>query len=55
MKRNGHCLYSECKIQSLTSKRDSYFSSHWIYRIYLTKVVEIDFKSAVFNLCYQMI
>ena len=53
-KRNGYCLYSEYKKQGLTSKRDSYCASFWLYLIYLTKVIGIDFKSAVLNLCYQM-
>ena len=55
IKRNGHCLYSEYKIQGLTSKRDSYCASYCLYIIYLTKVLGIDFKSAVLNLYYQMI
>ena len=47
IKRNGYCLYSEYQIQ----KNDSYC----LYIIYLTKVLDIDFKSAVLNLYYQMI
>ena len=39
IKRNGHCLYSEYKIQGQTSKRDSYCASYSFYLIYLTKVV----------------
>ena len=31
MKRNGHCLYSECKIQCLTNKRDSLCKLLFIY------------------------
>ena len=50
LKRNGFCLYSEYKIQGLTSKKDSYCASYCLYKIYLTKVVGIDFKSAVLNL-----
>ena len=53
IKRNGFCLYSEYKIQSLTSKRDSYCASYCLYIIFLTKVLGIDFKSAVLNLYYQ--
>ena len=53
IKRNGFCLYSEYKIQSLKSKRDSYCASYSLYIIYLTKVLGIDFKSAVLNLYYQ--
>ena len=53
IKRNGYCLYSEYKIQSLTSKRDSYCASYCLYIIYLMKVLGIDFKSAVLNLFYQ--
>ena len=52
-KRNGYCLYSEYKLQGLTSKRDSYCASYCLYILYLTKVVGIDFKSAVLNLYYQ--
>ena len=54
-KRNGHCLYSEYKIQGLTSKLDSYCASYCLYIIYLTNVLRIDFKSAVLNLYYQRI
>ena len=28
MKRDGHCLYSEYKIQGLTSKKDSYCAKY---------------------------
>ena len=31
IKRNGRCLYSEYKIQGLTSKRDSYCASDCLY------------------------
>ena len=51
IKRNGYSLYSEYRIQ----KNDSYCSSYCLYIIYLTKVLDIDFKSAVLNLYYQMI
>ena len=50
-KRNGYCLYSEYHIQ----KNDIYCASYCLYIIYLTKVLGIDFKSAVLNLYYQMI
>ena len=49
IKRNGYCLYSEYQIQ----KNDSYCASYCLYIIYLTKVLGIDFKSAVLNLYYQ--
>ena len=49
IKRNGYCLYSEYQIQ----KNDSYCASYCLYIIYLTKVIGIDFKSAVLNLYYQ--
>ena len=49
IKRNGFCLYSEYQIQ----KNDSYCASYCLYIIYLTKIVGIDFKSAVLNLYYQ--
>ena len=49
IKQNGYCLYSEYQIQ----KNDSYCSSYCLYIIYLTKVIGIDFKSAVLNLYYQ--
>ena len=49
IKRNGHCLYSEYQIQ----KNDSFCASYCIYIIYLTKIVGVDFKSAVLNLYYQ--
>ena len=55
IKRNCFCLYSEYKIQGLTSKRDSYCASYCLYIIYLTKVLGFDFRIAVLNLYYQMI
>ena len=51
IKRKGYCLYSEYQIQ----KNDSLCSSYCLYIIYLTKVIGIDFKSAVLKLYYQMI
>ena len=51
IKRNGYCLYSEYQIQKI----DSYCASYCLYIIYLTKVLGIDFKSAVLNLYYQII
>ena len=51
IKRNGYCLYSEYQIR----KDDRYYASYCLYIIYLTKVLGIDFKSAVLNLYYQMI
>ena len=53
IKRYGHWLCSEYMIQGLTNKRDSYCASYCLYVIYLTKVLSIDFKSAVLNLYYQ--
>ena len=49
IKRNGYCFYSEYQIQ----KNDSYCASYCLYIISLTKVLGIDFKSAVLNLYYQ--
>ena len=49
IKRIGYCLYSEYQIQ----KNDSYCASYCLYIIFLTKVLGIDFKSAVLNLYYQ--
>ena len=49
IKRNGYCIYSEYQIQ----KNDSLCSSYCLYIIYLTKVLGIDFKSAVLNLFYH--
>ena len=49
IKRNGYCLYSEYQIQ----KNDSFCASYCLYIPYLTKVLGIDFKSAVLNLYYQ--
>ena len=50
IKRNGYCLYSENQIQ----KNESFCASYCLYINYLTKVLGIDFKSAVLNLYYQM-
>ena len=36
-------------------KNDSFCASFCLYTIYLTKMIGIDFKSAVLNLYYQMI
>ena len=49
IRQNGYCLYSEYQIQ----KNDSFCASCCLYIIYLTKIVGIDFKSAVLNLYYQ--
>ena len=49
IKRNRFCLYSEYQIQ----KNDSYCASYCLYILYLTKILSIDFKSAVLNLYYQ--
>ena len=49
IKRNGYCLCSEYQIQ----KNDSYCASYCLYIFYLTKVLGIDFQSAVLNLYYQ--
>ena len=51
IERNGYCIYSEYQIQ----ESNSYCASYCLYIIYLTKVLGIDFKSAVLNLYYQMI
>ena len=49
IQRNGYCLYSEYQIQ----KNDCFCASYCLYIIYLTKVLGVDFKSAVLNLYYQ--
>ena len=51
IKRNGYRLYLDYQIQ----KSDSFCASYCLYIIYLTKLLGIDFKSAVLNLYYQMI
>ena len=43
------------QIQDLTGKRDSYCASQCLYKIYSTKVLRIDFESAVPTLYYQII
>ena len=53
IKRYGHCLYSEFKIQGLTNKRDYYGATYVLYILYLTNMLGIDFKSTVLNLYYQ--
>ena len=53
IKRNGYRFYSKYKIQGLTNKRDSYCASNFLFKSYLTKVIEIDFKSAVLKLFCQ--
>ena len=49
IKRKRYCLYSEYQVQ----KNDSFCASYCLYILYLTKVLGIDFKSAVLNLYYQ--
>ena len=49
IKRNGFCFYLEYQIQ----KNDSFCASYCLYIIHSTKVLGIDFKSAVLNLYYQ--
>ena len=49
IKGNGYCLFSEYQIQ----ENHSYCASYCLYIIYLTKVLNIDFKSAVLKLYYQ--
>ena len=49
IKRNGHCLYSEYRIQ----KNDSLCASYCLYIIYLTKVIGIDIKPSFMDLYYQ--
>ena len=44
-------IYSEYQSQ----KNDSFCGSYCLYLFYLTKVIGIDFKSAVLNLYYQSI
>ena len=51
IKRNGYCLYSDYQIQ----ENDSFCASYCLCIFYLTKVIGIDFKSAVLNLYYQML
>ena len=53
IKRNGHCLISEYKIQGLTSERDFYCAACCLYMIYFTEVLRTDSKSPVLNLYYQ--
>ena len=50
-KKHGKCICSDYQIQ----KNDSLCASYVLYVIYLTKMLGIDFKSAVLNLYYQMI
>ena len=51
IRRNGYCLFSEYQMK----KNDSYCAGYCLYIPYLTKVIGIDFKSAVLSLYYQMI
>ena len=48
IKRNGYCLYSEYQMQ----KNDSFCASFCLYIICLTKVLGIDYISAVLFLYY---
>ena len=53
IKRSGYCLLFKYKIQELTCKRESYCTSYCFHTNYLTKLIGIDFKSAVLKLYYQ--
>ena len=46
-------MFSELRKQGLTHKRDSCCASYCLHKIYSTKVLGIDFKSAVLILYYQ--
>ena len=48
-----HCFYSENKNTRLTIKKDSYCAAYCSCKTYLTKVLGIDFKSAVLDLYQQ--
>ena len=52
IKRNGHCFLSENKIQDLTSKKE-FFVVLFLFKLYLTTLIGIDFNSAVLNLYYH--
>ena len=54
IKRNGHRLFSEYKLQSITSKTDFDCAASCLHIYFLTKVLRLDFKSAVLNLYYQI-
>ena len=45
IKQNGYCLYSEYNIQEL----HYYCAAYCLFIIYLTKVLAIDFISAILN------
>ena len=49
IKRNGYCLYSEYQKQRI----HSFCASNCLYILYLTKILGIDFKSAILNVYYQ--
>ena len=42
---NGYCLFSENKIQNLTSKRYSFCAACCFYKHYLTKVSGLDLEN----------
>ena len=50
IKRNDYCLHSGYQLR----KNGSLCASYCLYIIYLTKIVGIDFKSAVLNSYYQL-
>ena len=51
IKRNGYCFYSEYQIKKMIVFVQVIVHIYFI--LYLTKVLSIDFKSAVLNLYYQ--
>ena len=50
IKRNGHCLNSEYKIQSLTKEKNCSCAAYCLYIIYLPRVIGIDFNTALLSL-----
>ena len=52
-KQHENGEYSEFELQGFTNKKDSYCAAVCLIIIYLTKVVGIDFESAVLNYFYQ--
>ena len=49
--KHKNCIYSECQ----TKKNDSFCANYCLYILHLTKLLGIDFISAVLKLYYQKI
>ena len=58
IKRNGHCLYSEYKIQGLKNKKDSFWQVivylySFIHQMFIFSIIAFNFHSTACILCLK--